>query len=196
MGRSIKFHCAFVAGALLTAPAGLAAQGVPMVAHSTAEEYVSPVTANAANIRRLNIMLMVTSLRCRQTAHDFQSEYDLFAQAHQQNLEEAHEALSREMAAEHGEAGINRALDRIGVAIANRYGDGHPTLGCSDLKEATLMLAMSQDRLRLSQMADDLLGREPPPAASPEGSEAAPEPRPEIRPPYVPGAQIPHFGRG
>ena len=197
MVRLSSLSAAALAGALWLAPSSLAAQeqvSIPFV--PVVEEYVSPVTANAANIRRLNIMLMVTSLRCRRTVHDFQSEYDLFATAHQQNLEEAHEALTKEMVAQHGEAGIARALDRIGVAIANRYGDGHPTLGCSDLKEVTLSLAMSQDRTRLSQMADDLLDGHMRAPEAPSADGPGPEAQPEARPPYIPGTRVPHYGRG
>lgn len=118
--------------------------------------------ANAQAIRSLNIMLMVTSLRCRTGANDFRSEYDMFARAHRQNLEDAHKQLSGELAATHGEEGSHRALDRIGVSIANRYGDGHPTMGCRDLKEAALELAMNQDREALAAMAGRLLGGEAP----------------------------------
>lgn len=191
MGHFTTLKAACAACAFLIAPSNLAAQ------ESAAREvYISPVTANAANIRKLNIMLMVTSLRCRQTVHDFQSEYDLFATAHQHNLAEAHQALIEEMVALHGEAGSDRALDRIGVSIANRYGEGHPTLGCLDLKNVTLQLAMSQDRVRLSQMANDLLGNEigsPLPAGS-EGN--GPNAQPKIRPEFGPAPRIPHYSRG
>lgn len=196
MIRLRKMHVGAAAMALLVAPSHLAAQELPVEDVLEVEEYVSPVTANAANIQRLNIMLMVTSLRCRQTAHDFQSEYDLFATAHQQNLEEAHDALTADMVAEHGEDGTKRALDRIGVAIANHYGDGHPTLGCSDLKEVTLRLAMSQDRMRLSQMADDLLGVNPAAPAASDDKDALPKTQPDARPRFMPGAPMPHYGRG
>ena len=145
----------YVAGAVMSIGAIVA----PAAAQSEnlTSDYVSPIAANAENIRSLNIMLMVTSLRCRATAHDFSGEYELFARTHQQNLEEAHNHLTRDMVATYGERGSDRALDRIGVSIANSYGDGHPTLGCSALKEATLELAMSQDKAELAQMADRLL---------------------------------------
>ncbi|MCK0128587.1 hypothetical protein [Erythrobacter sp. F6033] len=121
------------------------------------QSYISPIAANAENIRSLNIMLMVTSLRCRTGAHDFRGEYDLFARTHQQNLADAHKHLSRNMVATYGSKGPKRTLDRIGVTIANRYGDGHPTLDCSDLKSATSELARTQDRARLSVIANTLL---------------------------------------
>lgn len=185
-----------IAAAMFLTPATLSAQQVAVQEVLATPEYVSPIAANAANIQRLNIMLMVTSLRCRQSAHDFQSEYDLFSRAHQQNLAEAHDALAQNLVAEHGEDGTARALDRIGVAIANRYGDGHPTLDCSALKEVTLQLAMSQDRTRLAQMADDLLDGQSSVPAAVEGETGKPEGKPESRPHFMPGTQLPHYGRG
>jgi len=147
-----KIAAGMIMGASLFQTGTLSAQ-----TEMVATDYTSPIAANAEAIRSLNIMLMVTSLRCRTSAFDFRNEYDLFARAHQANLAEAHDTLARNMAATHGEDGSHRALDRIGVRIANRYGDGHPTLGCSDLKNVTLELAMSQDGANLSRMADRLL---------------------------------------
>jgi len=147
----------FVIGAAVAAAIGSTASA----SESMVAEYVSPIAANAENIRSLNIMLMVTSLRCRATAHDFQSDYDTFALTHRQNLAEASRHLRRNLSAAHGEKGSMRELDRIGVTIANKYGHGHPTLGCADLKSATQKLAMTQDRQHLSRMADRLLSHEP-----------------------------------
>ncbi len=150
-----KIAAGMIMGASLFQTGTLSAQ-----TEMVATDYTSPIAANAEAIRSLNIMLMVTSLRCRTSAFDFRNEYDLFARAHQANLAEAHNTLARNMAATHGEDGSHRALDRIGVRIANRYGDGDPTLGCSDLKNVTLELAMSQDGANLSRMADRLLQEE------------------------------------
>ncbi|MBV7259771.1 hypothetical protein [Erythrobacter crassostreae] len=141
--------------------AGIAALALLMPGGAGAQEldqaYIGPIAANAENIRSLNIMLMVTSLRCRKSAHDFRGEYDMFSRKHQQNLAEPHTHLSRNLVVSYGEDGTARALDKTGVTIANRYGDGHPTLKCADLKRATFDLARSQDRMRLSNMADALL---------------------------------------
>ncbi len=143
----------------------------------------TPNLSHAQAIRSLNIMLMVTSLRCRGGAHDFRSEYDMFARAHQQNLEDAHSQLTGAMVAAYGEEGSHRALDRIGVSLANQYGDGHPTMGCLDLKEATLELAMSQDRAALAATAARLLEGKlprsasalPRPTITPQWTQAEPE---------------------
>lgn len=123
-----------------------------------AESVPAAIAVNAENIRKLNIMLMVTSLRCRESAHDFRGEYDLFAQAHGDNLSAAHDHLKQQLVARHGELGSAKALDKMGVTMANSFGEGHPEYGCADLKRATLQLAMSHDTTHLANMADRLLG--------------------------------------
>ncbi len=143
------------AGLMMSAPVN--AQEPNASSAIQAEPVLATPVASAKNIRNLNIMLMVTSLRCRGSAHDFSGEYELFAQAHQANIASAHRELVREMSATYGAANSERVLDRDGVSMANRFGEGHPTLGCSELKEATLELAMNQDRFQLASMADRLL---------------------------------------
>ncbi len=135
-----------------------------------------PVANNAEEIRKLNIMLMVTSLRCRSGEHDFQPEYRQFTTAHQSSLSEARNHLQRQMTARYGKQ--KRQLDRIGVSVANTYGNGHPWMDCAGLKDATLKLTMSQDRQHLADMAGVLLASAKPelPAAiaqqAPVASEA------------------------
>ena len=191
-----KWGAGIIAGAALIAAGSASAQsqvGLDSRAQIAGAEYVSPMIAqqlsSAQAIRSLNIMLMVTSLRCRTGAHDFRSEYDMFSRTHQRSIEEASDQLTNDLVAAYGEDGSHRELDRMGVSIANSYGDGHPTMGCSDLKEATLELAMSQDRSALTSMAGWLLeGKTPAPVANapsptimPEWVEADPSiARPEV----------------
>ena len=141
---------------------------------SGSAEFVSPITANAENVRNLNIMLMVNSLLCRQSEHDFTTEYDLFAVAHQHNLAEARNAMTRDLSAIYGGAASEDAYDRSGVAMANRFGEGHPEFGCGELKQVTLRLAMNQDRQSLSEMADQLLASTGPKGASAPVAEIEP----------------------
>ena len=176
---------ALMAG-LLTSPANaLTDAEVPAAAS---------VNASAEDIRSLNIMLMVTSLRCRGGANDFSGEYDLFATAHSQNIADAHQQLVAKMTPVHGEEGSERQLDRLGVQIANRYGEGHPTMDCAELKEATLQLAMSQDRVRLASMATQLLG-DTAKAAAPVRQVPLPAQRP-VGEGGVPKTQVPNWLRG
>ena len=134
-----------------------------------------PIAANAESVRKLNIMLMVTSLRCRTGEHDFQPEYRRFAAAHRASLDDAHQHMQRQLSASYTARQRNRAMDRIGVSVANTYGNGHPWLDCAGLKNATIELTMSQDRNRLVDMAGILLSRSEPEllaSASESGSAA------------------------
>ncbi|MEP3051191.1 MAG: S-adenosyl-L-homocysteine hydrolase [Erythrobacter sp.] len=133
---------------------------------------ISPINAaqaqsaneEAENIRKLNIMLMVTSLRCRQGAHDFRAEYERFSAMHLATLNRAGEQLQGQLRAEYGNRGSERALDRVGVQMANSYGDGHPWLNCEQLKQVAHNLSLSGDRAMLSREAVRLLAAQQPPA--------------------------------
>ena len=137
------------------------------IAAAAAAMLITPLSANAASrdtdqqIRKLDIMLMVTSLRCRFGADNFQSDYQRFSASHLTALNASARRLEAGLAANHGAKGAKRALDKISVAMANQYGQGHPWLGCSDLKKITRNLASTRDPMVLAQAAKDLLG--PPP---------------------------------
>ena len=126
---------------------------------------MTPTTASAASqdeqVRKLDIMLMVTSLRCRTGADDFQPQYRKFSSNHLTSLNGAARRLEAGLVARHGKKGATRALDRISVGMANQYGQGHPWLGCAELKEITSDLAKSNDPAILAQAAEELLGPAP-----------------------------------
>ena len=126
---------------------------------------MTPTTASAASqdeqVRKLDIMLMVTSLRCRMGADDFQPQYRKFSSNHLTSLNGAARRLEAGLVARHGKKGATRALDRISVGMANQYGQGHPWLGCAELKEITSDLAKSNDPAILAQAAEELLGPAP-----------------------------------
>ena len=126
---------------------------------------ITPTSASAAGqdeqVRKLDIMLMVTSLRCRMGSDDFQPEYRKFSASHITALNAAARRLESGLVARHGKKGAKRALDRISVGMANQYGQGHPWLGCAELKEITTDLAKSKDPTVLAQAADELLGPAP-----------------------------------
>ena len=137
--------------------AGLAAAAVAM----------TPVTAGAVTsyeaeqIRKLDIMLMVTSLRCRMGKDDFQPHYRKFSAAHLTALNGAARTLENGLVARHGRKGAKRALDRISVGMANQYGQGHPWLECRDLKTITDDLSKSRAPADLTLAADELLASAP-----------------------------------
>lgn len=125
-----------------------------------------PVGANtgvqqAEKIRKLDIMLMVTGLRCRTTPDNFQADYGRFTTAHLATLNGASNTLKADYTRRHGPAGANRALDKLSVQMANEYGQGHPWLSCKQLKQVTRHLAEVRGPAPLIAAADELLDRGP-----------------------------------
>jgi len=111
----------------------------------------------AEKVRRLNIMLMVTALRCRTTPDDFRAEFQRFETSHLVELNGAATDLRDSLIADYGLAGANRQLDRISTSMANQYGQGHPWLGCRELKQSARILADVRGRAALVEAADQLL---------------------------------------
>lgn len=113
--------------------------------------------SQAEKLRRLDIMLMVTGLRCRTTADNFQADYGRFTTNHIAELNAASAALKTELAKRYGAAGANRALDRLSVQMANQYGQGHPWLDCGQLRQVARNLAAARGSAPLLAAADQLL---------------------------------------
>jgi hypothetical protein len=111
----------------------------------------------AEKIRRLDIMLMVTGLRCRKGPDNFQREYGRFTTNHIGELNAAAHQLKADYAAKLGPAKADRALDKISVQMANQYGNGHPWLDCGQLKQVASTLADMRGLQPLVEAADDLL---------------------------------------
>lgn len=120
-----------------------------------------PVTAGsfsqAEKLRRLDIMLMVTGLRCRSTANNFIGEYGRFTANHMTELNAAADTMKQELRARYGAAGVNRALDRLSTQMANQYGQGHPWLNCGQLKQVAGSLADMRGAEPLAAAADEVL---------------------------------------
>jgi hypothetical protein len=114
---------------------------------------------DAESVRKLDIMLMVTSLRCRRTADNFQADYQRFSSNNLATLNAASRTLQADLA-KRGNTG-KRALDKISVSMANEYGNGHPWLGCGELKQITRDLAAGKNAGQLAAAADDLLSSRP-----------------------------------
>ncbi len=113
--------------------------------------------SQAEKLRRLDIMLMVTGLRCRTGADNFQADYGRFTTNHIRELNAASNTLKADMARRHGAGGANRALDRFSTTMANAYGNGHPWLSCGQLKQVTRNLATAKGPAPLVEAADQLL---------------------------------------
>jgi hypothetical protein len=113
--------------------------------------------SHAEKIRRLDIMLMVTGLRCRTTADNFQADYGHFTAAHIHTLNAASTRLKEDLSLRHGPVAAHRALDRMSVTMANSYGQGHPWLNCAQLKTVARNLAAAQGEGPLLEAANQLL---------------------------------------
>lgn len=139
------------------AAAILAVTGLVAAAPAQAQACWGTEAVNAAKLRNLDIMLMVTALRCRMGADDFQPDYYAFSAAHQAELNSANGVLRAQFSGA-GATAANRALDRMSTQIANSYGLGHPELGCHELRQITRDLADTQVRGALTDAADALVG--------------------------------------
>ena len=111
----------------------------------------------AEKIRRLDIMLMVTGLRCRTTRDNFQREYGQFTTNHIGELNDAAHQLKAQYAVQYGPGKADRALDKLSVQMANQYGNGHPWLNCGQLKQVATTLADMRGLQPLVEAANDLL---------------------------------------
>jgi hypothetical protein len=138
------------------AAAVLAASSIA-VTPAQAQSCWGPQAVAAAKLRNLDIMLMVTALRCRMGADNFQPAYYDFAAAHQAELNVANGVLRAQFDGG-GATAANRALDRMSTSIANGYGLGHPELGCRELGQVTRDLAATRVNGALLQAADALVG--------------------------------------
>lgn len=120
-----------------------------------------PAADMAEKLRKLDIMLMVTGLRCRTSADNFLEDFQAFEAAHMSELNAAARDLKTQIAAQEGKDAAERALDRIGVSMANQFGGGHPWLDCHALKELAHALAITQGTAVLRDAADLALGAGP-----------------------------------
>lgn len=133
--------------------AGVAALSMVLAAPAGA----TPVDS-AEKIRKLDIMLMVTALRCRKGADNFQADYERFSASHLAELNAASNTLKADLSKRQGAAGAKRALDKISTGMANAYGNGHPWLDCAGLKQVARELAAKQQPGVLLAAADEYLG--------------------------------------
>lgn len=142
---------------IVAVAAVLAVSSLSVSAPAQAAACWGPQAVNAAKLRNLDIMLMVTGLRCRMGADNFQPDYYKFSSAHQGELNAANAVLRAELGSA-GPRGAAGALDRMSTSIANAYGVGHPELGCRELKKVTRDLAATRTPGVLLAAANSLVG--------------------------------------
>jgi hypothetical protein len=80
----------------------------------------------AAQIRTLETMLMVASLRCRDSGTDLLPSYNAFVRGHRATLTVMNDRLRAHF-------GNLNAYDRYVTSVANRYGGGAIGLDCDDM---------------------------------------------------------------
>lgn len=115
--------------------------GALLMAVQSPAAMAAPDLAGAEKLRKLDIMLMVTALWCRHSAYGFQDDYYRFSARHLAELNQSAGVLRSNLAATYGQKGADRALDRMSVVIANRFGQGHPSLNCQQLQTEVRSLA-------------------------------------------------------
>lgn len=101
----------------------------------------STATQDAAKIKHLNTMLMVTALRCRNTADNFLPQYNRFVTKHNALIGSQNNVLKSHLTVTYGAGGALNALDRMSIGYANSYGNGHKAMGCSELKALATKLS-------------------------------------------------------
>lgn len=131
----------------------LLACGLAMVSPANAVVQMS----GAEKLRRLDLMLMVTGLRCRTTRSDFQADYGRFVTHHRQMLRRANAQLRTELGVRLGARRGQWAYDKLSTAAANDFGLGHPWLDCGELKSVAHHLTGISGRQALEHAADQLL---------------------------------------
>jgi hypothetical protein len=101
----------------------------------------SSAAQDAAKIKHLNTMLMVTALRCRNTADNFLPQYNRFVTKHNSLIGSQNNVLKLQLAQSYGAGGAMNALDRMSIGYANSYGNGHKTMDCRQLKDLATKLS-------------------------------------------------------
>lgn len=140
----------------LAAAAAVLAASVMVATPALAQSCWEAKAVDATKLRGLDLMLMVTSLRCRMGPDDFQRDYARFVESHRAELSAANHVI-RERFAAGGSRAADNAIDKMSVTIANSYGTGHPDLGCRELRRVTRDLATNHTSGGLLEAANALV---------------------------------------
>jgi len=91
-------------------------------------------SVEAAQVKEFEIMLMVATLRCQAKGLDLSGDYNGFIAAHRPALRAAGEEIVRELKVGSTAAVAMKAYDKLGVVLANKYGNGVLGLECLDFQ--------------------------------------------------------------
>lgn len=115
----------------------------------------SAQAASAARVRDLQTMLMVASLRCRNSGADVLAQYNRFVTANRSAIVAINATLKAHFSRAHGPAEGQRRYDRFTTALANHYGAGAGgSGGCAEMAELAAEAASSGSAVRLIALAE------------------------------------------
>lgn len=97
----------------------------------------SDEAAEAAKVRDMETMLMVSALRCRLKGVDFLPAYNRFVRESRPALTRVNDTLREHFDDGFGHRVALNRYDRYVTSIANRYGGGADGLDCYDMEDIT-----------------------------------------------------------
>jgi hypothetical protein len=135
----------------------IAAMG--MAAAQPAQACWNDAQQDAARIKHLNMMLMVTGLRCRNGSDNFLPDYNRFVSNNNAVLGAQNALIRSHLAQKHGAKRAVSALDEMSIGMANKYGNGHSSMGCKELKALAKKLSREpMTTSKIALVADEVVG--------------------------------------
>jgi hypothetical protein len=121
----------------------------------------------AAKVANLNMMMMVTALRCRKSSDDFLADYNRFVIRNNPMLGVQNAVVRNHFMRMNGAKAADRAMDQFVIGLANNYGAGHDRMSCGQLKDIARELASkNHDSNSLLSIAEANVERFPLPGGS------------------------------
>jgi hypothetical protein len=112
--------------------------------------------ANSAKVAHLNMMMMVSALRCRNGQDNFLTEYNRFVTLNNGAIGGQNAVVRSHFARTDGAKAADGAMDKFIINIANHYGGGHKSMGCAELRNVAGQMAQrGHDGASLLVIAED-----------------------------------------
>ena len=96
---------------------------------------------DAATVANLNMMMMVSALRCRNGPDNFLAEYNRFVSLNNTIIGAQNATVRGHFSRTEGVGRAEASMDHFVIDIANNYGGGHETLNCAQLHLVAIDLA-------------------------------------------------------
>ena len=141
----------------LALPALIAGLSLVVAPTAQAAACYSAGSLPSAKLRHLDVMLMVSALRCRTGSDDFQADYERFVDHNRGALSAANHAMLDDLGARLGAARASAEMDRLSVTMANHYGGGNG-VGCHELRMVAQDLGQTIEPAALADAAEALVG--------------------------------------